>query len=108
MNYAAWVELTKPWFVVLLFDPATRRIGIKPAKPGTPNTFRIRTHRPGIGRFVYAARLLKQFGIEVPRTVRFRDPRLTAGVVILDLNTAFVPGKAVRHRRRKSQTERKR
>src|SRR5215217_7638175 len=89
INAAAWEKLGRPWFVVLLFDPERRMIGVKPAKPGTQNAFPVRHRRGSRARVVRARRLIKQFGIEITQTLRFREPHLAGGIWILDLGSAF-------------------
>lgn len=53
-------------YVVLLFDPATQTIGMRPAKADTPDAFKL---TPFIGRFTISIHgLLKAYGI-VPQDV---------------------------------------
>jgi hypothetical protein len=93
INAGTWQKLGRPWFVVLLYDPARRLIGLKPVKPGSTNAFRVRTHGARGARVVCASRLLKQFGIRLGQTVRFARPRLAGGIWELDLTSATVTGR---------------
>jgi hypothetical protein len=102
MAYSTWVAFAQPWFVVLLYDPGSRQIGIKPVRPGTKNAFPVWHVRGTNARVIRARRLIKQFHIEITQTLRFREPHFTNGVWALDLNSAFVPGKVSRHWKRKA------
>jgi hypothetical protein len=102
MNDATWNELGRPWFVVVLFEPASRLIGIRFAKPETRNALPVRLYGASKARVVRARRLLRQFDIEITETLRFASPRLAAGIWELDLQTAFTPGKSKNHWRKKA------
>jgi hypothetical protein len=77
LNPRAWAAIRQPWNVVLMYDAARRRIGVKYPVPGDRELFSLRNYgRDGRMRIVSAGRLLKQFGIEIERTLVFRDPRV--------------------------------
>ncbi|MGH9821006.1 MAG: hypothetical protein ACRD43_12640 [Pyrinomonadaceae bacterium] len=78
MNDAAWGEVRRPYNVALLYDAKHQRIGIKFPVRTDSRFFPVRNYgRNGRTRVVRAARLLKQFGIEVEETIVFRDPETT-------------------------------
>ena len=76
--------------VELFYDPETQCIGIRYPTPGDKHFFRVRSHgRNGRSSVVRAARLLKQFGIKIDRTLVFEDIHVTDGpMLVLDLRTA--------------------
>ena len=74
MNANAYAAILQPGTVTLLYDPKTNRIGVKSPVALDNHFFRVR--RTGRGRktlIINAARMLKQFGIEVDATRVFRD-----------------------------------
>ena len=74
MNANAYAAILQPGTVTLLYDPKTNRIGVKSPVALDNHFFRVR--RTGRGRktlIINAARLLKQFGIEVDSTRVFRN-----------------------------------
>jgi hypothetical protein len=78
-----------PESYVLLFDRATKTIGMRAARPVEKNAYPARPRGRHGGRRIRGYRLCKEFGIKVPRTVRFSNPHLdTDGVLILDLHEA--------------------
>ncbi|QQS32251.1 MAG: hypothetical protein IPM50_11295 [Acidobacteriota bacterium] len=94
-----WLALGRPGYAVLRFDREGRRIGLKFVAGGTPNAFPIRPLGEGDAKVIRARRLLKQFGIEVPTTLRFDPKEEKDGSWILDLKTASVPKKVTHHYR---------
>lgn len=74
LNAEAWRSIREPWSVTLLWDEKRRRIGVKFPVVGEKEFFPVRNYgRGGRMRVVRATRLLKQFGINVERTLIFRD-----------------------------------
>lgn len=77
MNEAAFHEIGRPANVTLLYDERTRCIGVKYPVPVDRHFYPARRYGRGRRmRIVRAARMLKQFGIEVERTLRFPDVRV--------------------------------
>jgi hypothetical protein len=73
MNDAAWGAIGRPYNVALLYDAERRRIGIKYPVTADRHFFPVRRYgREGRTLVVRAARLLKQFGMELAETLRFR------------------------------------
>ncbi|MEP7214390.1 MAG: hypothetical protein ABI791_15035 [Acidobacteriota bacterium] len=74
MNAAAFREIDEPASVTLMYEPTKRRIGVKFPVTADKNFFRVRRYGRGRRmRIVRAARLLKQFGIEIERTLIFTN-----------------------------------
>lgn len=75
MNAAAYAEIKEPSNVTLMFDRAKRLVGVKHPDPRDGQFFPVRRYgRGGRSRIIRAAKLLKQFGIEVEQTVVFSEP----------------------------------
>lgn len=74
MNAEAFRQIMRPASVALLFDAERRRIGVKYPVARDRNFFPARTYGRGRRmRIVRAARLLKQFGIKIERTLIFKN-----------------------------------
>ncbi len=74
MNAEAFRRIGNPASVTLLYDAARRRIGVKFPVPLDQNFFPVRPYgRDRRMRIVRAARLLKQFGIKVERTLIYKN-----------------------------------
>jgi hypothetical protein len=74
MNDSAFERIGRPATVTLMYDGANRAVGVKFPVPADRHFFPVRRYgRGGKMRIVRAARALKQFGIEVERTLVFRD-----------------------------------
>ena len=74
MNAEAFYQIDEPANVTLMYDRKRRQIGVKFPVSKDGNFFRVRRYgRGGRMRIVRAARMLKQFGIEVENTLVFRD-----------------------------------
>ncbi len=74
LNAEAFKRIGQPASVTLLYDPVTKCIGVK--HPVARDLYFFPVRRTGRGRrtfIVRAARLLKQFGIEVTTTVVFKN-----------------------------------
>ena len=74
MNAAAFREIDEPASVTLLYQATKRRIGVKCPVAADENFFRVRRYGRGRRmRIVRAGRLLKQFGVEIGRTLIFAN-----------------------------------
>ena len=75
MNAEAYQRIKSPASVTLLYDTDSRRIAIKYPVAPDQNFFPVRRYGRGRKmRIVRAARLLKQFGITVERTLIYKTP----------------------------------
>lgn len=108
LNHAGWIAIERPTHVRLLYDAENKRIGIRSSYWADPNVFpvKIKWDHYGVGRkarcTIRAHRLLKQFNITIPETVRFLPPREEKDrIFALDLATAYVPEEVKKHWRRK-------
>jgi hypothetical protein len=103
MTRATWERMGTPKAFSLMFDTVNNRIGLKPAALATRNAYPVCISSALGGKRVHARRLMKEFKIELPETVRFYDADTDEdGVLILDLRTARVSPKARNHWRRKA------
>ncbi len=74
---------------ILLFDTLNNTIGLKPARPSTPNAFPAGRRGMHGGRVIRARRLCSEFGITLPQNVRFENPKIDEeGILLLDLRNA--------------------
>lgn len=80
-------QLGEPDAVVLLFDPETRVMGVRPAHVRAENAYPMKEKKKGEHRLVRAIRFCKHYGIGVDRTARFRIASIENGVLVLDTNT---------------------
>ena len=97
LNPKGWIAFTKltwermgapPAFQVL-FDTVNNRVGLKPAALTTRNAFPVRVNSPRGGKRLHCGRLVKDFRVSLPHTVRFYDADTNEdGWLILDLRTA--------------------
>ena len=77
MNEAAFIAIRRPASVALLYNKDTKEIAIKFPVREDRFFFKVRRcGRGGKGRIVRAGRMMKQFGIEVVKTVVFQDVRI--------------------------------
>ncbi len=91
MSRKTYQNIKEPQAVHLYFDQVNSRIGIKPADPRSGDAFPVAKQGRHGGRLIRAFRLMHEFGIELPETVKFRDIALNDnGILILDLRTATV------------------
>lgn len=94
MNTKGYISLSKftfeklgePEKVQLLYDRTTNTIGVNPAGRTATDAFRTSKKWSG-GRVIYALRLLQEFRIRIPHSVRFMSPEIdNEGILLLDLN----------------------
>ena len=102
MNPQGWIALSRvtyermgsPKAFVVLFDPVNNRIGLKPAALTTRNAFPVRCLQPPRAKVIRAGRLIKDYRIDLPATVKFDDADTDQdGILLLDLRTARVIGR---------------
>ena len=80
--------LGEPDAFVVMYDRTNKRIGLKPAAADTANAYPASKSKRGPGRALFLARLLAEYRIDVPRTIRFPDPAIDDGILLLELATA--------------------
>ena len=94
MNPAGYISLSKlayrklgePEKVLVLYERSTNTIGLQPSTRLAKGAFRVCSKGSG-GRVIRALRLMQEFNIKLPLTVRFMDPEFDQdGVLVLDLN----------------------
>ena len=86
---ALYQRLGSPAAFVLLYDPQTHRIGLRPADVSTRNACEVKRSGKHGGRIVRGFRLIHEFRIEIAEPLEFTSLRLDdEGVLILDLRTA--------------------
>jgi hypothetical protein len=91
MGKVTWQRMQEPKAFVLLFDEVNNRIGLKPAQLSTRNAYPVAPRGRSGGRVVYARRLLREFGIDLPQTVEFPEAEINdEGHLILDLRTVRI------------------
>lgn len=102
MNPQGWIALSRvtyermgsPKAFVVLFDPVNNRIGLKPAALTTRNAFPVRVYSRHGAKVIRAGRLIKDYRIDLPATVKFDDADTDQdGILLLDLRTARVIGR---------------
>lgn len=101
MSRVTYQRLGEPKAFLLLFDTVNNRIGLKPTALGIRNAYPVAKSGGHGGRLVRAYRLMQEFGIDLPQTVRFHDAEIDQdGILILDLRTARVSTRAAGQRRK--------
>lgn len=106
MSRATYQFMGKPQAFVLLFDTVNSRIGIKPAALSTRNAYPVGPHSRHGAKRIRAYRLMREFKIHLPQTVRFYDADTDEdGILILDLRTARVPNRVLNHPARQNSNK---
>jgi len=91
MNRKAHESLGSPETVHLFFDTANNRIGVKVANARSRDVFRVAKQGRHGGCLIRAYRIMQEFDIDLPETVRFHEAAVDKdGILVLDLNTATV------------------
>ena len=84
-------RLGEPKAFILMFDTVNSRIGLKPTSPSSHNAYKVGPSGKYGGKVVYAYRLAREFGIDLPETIEFQNPEIDQdGILVLDLRTARV------------------
>src|SRR5688572_23731792 len=97
-----WEKMDAPVAFQVLFDAVNNRIGLKPAALTARNAFPVRVNSNRGGKRLSCGRLMKDFKVSLPMTVRFYDAETDEdGFLILDLRTAKVSPKAEAYARGK-------
>jgi hypothetical protein len=104
LNRAAFERLGSPEAVKILYDPDNSRIGFQPTSAQLKNAYRVVRFGNHGGRIIRAHRLITQFGLDLPATVRFYDADIDRdGILLLDLRTARVPPSVTNHVKRNAR-----
>lgn len=91
MSRKTFQMVKEPAAVHLFYDPVNNRIGIKAADPASRDAFAVAKQGRHGGRLIRAFRLMQDFGIDLPQTIKFRDVTLDKdNVLIIDLRTATI------------------
>ena len=88
LNRTAIELMGNPISVVMLFDRARSRIGLRPSLSDVPNAYRLKHRRDGKRSrpcIVHLKAFCNTYSIRPRRTIRFADPRTENGVLVLDL-----------------------
>lgn len=87
LNLAAYRLLGEPERVVYVTDGSKKRFGIKPAEPGTPNSYPVRKQESGRS-FVIGARLFLHWaGIPFGEQARTCSIRLENGIGVVEVES---------------------
>lgn len=84
---AACRQLGEPAAVVLLFDRATRVMGVRPAHIRAENAYQVHRKLGGSHGVIRAIRFCKHHSLRVDQTVRFRTTAIEDAVLVLDTKT---------------------
>ena len=104
MSKRTWENLGEPKALRLMFDNVNSRIGLKPAALNSKNAYPVLNYGRSGGKMVRANRLIKEFRIVLPHTVKFTDPDTDDdGILILDLRTAKPSEQSLNHWTRKAK-----
>lgn len=108
LNRKGWISMTRPTYerldepkaFVLFFDTVNNRIGLKPSALTTRNAFPVAKRGRHGGRIIRAYRLLQEFRIDLPETMRFTNIDTDEdGTLMLDLRTAKVSTRALGYKK---------
>lgn len=82
--------LGEPTAVLLLYDRANCRIGLKPSEHNRRNAYPVGKRQQG-AKVIRACRLMRQHNITLTTAIQFQDARIDEhGILVLDLRTAKV------------------
>ena len=108
MNRVAYQRMGEPEAVNVLFDPPNSRIGLKPASRAGRNAYALAPRGHHGGRIVRAYRIITEYALDLPSTVRFYDAEIDHdGILVLDLRTARIPPIVANHHTRKTNLKSK-
>jgi len=98
--------LGAPRALLLLFDRTNRRIGLKPTATGIRNAYPVLVSNSAGGKKINAFRLIREYRIDLPQTVRFYDAEIDDdGILRLDLRTAKLCPRAASHWRKRDKDQ---
>jgi len=100
MSRITYERLGEPKAFTLLFDKVNNQIGLKPTHAQDRNAYPVGPSGRYGGKLVRAYRLMQEFGISLPETIRFHNAEVdNDGILILDLRTARVSSRAKARRK---------
>ena len=103
LSKLAYRKLGEPEKVLVLYERSSNTIGLQPATRLAKGAFRVCSKGSG-GRVIRALRLMQEFNIKLPLTVRFMDPEFDQdGILVLDLNNTRPARKGSNGRARQSE-----
>jgi hypothetical protein len=107
MSRITYETFGSPEAVLLLFDRTNRRIGLKPTRKAMRNAYPVLVSGRCGGRKVHAFRLIREYSIDRPATVKFPEAEIDDdGILRLDLRTAKVPLRVTNHRANRGKSDR--
>ena len=86
LNRRSYESLDKPEAVLLLFDGDHYAIGLKPCTRLMPNAFPLAPRGRTGGHVIWAFSFCKEHEIKPTGTIRFLEPKVENGILVLDLN----------------------
>ena len=90
LNRKAWQELGEPAAAIMLYDEHNRVIGLKPVHPRVENASPFRRKEENQQRFIIRAiALCTRLGINIGRTLIFRNPVIEDRVLVLSLRDTY-------------------
>ena len=103
LNRFAFEAMGRPEAVIPLFDTKADEIGLKPASANHPNSFRVKRKSESDNCAIRLKPFCQHHDICPDHTVRFRDPAIEDGILVLDPSKTT---KANRPKRGKSKPRR--
>lgn len=102
-----WENMGRPEAYQVLFDQTNSTLGLRPVSREDEDAYPIaRGTKEGSAKMIRAGRLIHEWSISLPDTMRFIHPAPDQdGVLILDLRTAEISQQAVHHWTRKRKRE---
>ena len=98
LNASAWRLVGSPEAVEVLFDQTNNCIGLQPTSIVNRDHYRVAAHRSARCYVIRIHRVLEEFRIKLPATVRFYDMEVDRdGILVLDLRTARIPPIVTNH-----------
>lgn len=86
LNRRAYAELGRPEAVSLLFDDEHLTIGLRPCEPFLDTAFPVQPRGASGNMLVRALPFVKTHNLKIAYTIKFLDPKMEGGILILDLN----------------------
>ncbi len=109
MSRVTYERLGGPAAFHILFDEANNRIGLKPTVLAMKDAYAACKTGSHGGRAVSAYRLTQDYNIRLLETIRFHDAEIDYdGILILDLRTARISQRALKHPRNRAKLEKPR
>ena len=78
-------KLGDPEAFVMLWDPPNHSIGLEPSTRDVKDAYPALKRSGHGGRVLRAFSYMQEFGLTLPETIRFTDPEIDDGVLVLDM-----------------------